>query len=69
MIPRYVLSVRAVGFLVRFHETAVADHIGGKNGDEATFHPYSPFRDRLAKHKGKIYLVKAGSNFALWHKA
>ncbi len=27
-------------------------------------HPYSPFRDRLAKHRGKIYLAEAGSNVA-----
>ncbi len=36
---------------------------------EAALHPRSPFRDRLAKHRGKIYLAEAGSNVASWLQA
>ena len=30
-------------------------------------HPRSPFPERLAKHKEKIYLAGTGSNVGCWH--
>ena len=38
--------------------------VGGRDGGEAAFHPRSPFRERLAKHNGKIYVAGAGSYVA-----
>ena len=38
--------------------------VGGRDRGDAAFHPRSPFRERLAKHKGKIYVAGAGSYVA-----
>ena len=55
--------------LVSLHQAGITNHIGGQDRGEATLHPCSPFRDSLAKHRGKIYLAEAGSNVGCWHKA
>ena len=34
--------------LVGFHETAIANHIGGKNGCEVAFHCCSPRRREIS---------------------
>ncbi len=47
----------------------MTDHIGSEYGDQTAFHPRSPFRERQAKHKGKIYVAEEGSYVALWHIA
>ncbi len=52
--------------LVFPHETTVTDHIDGEYGGETAFHPRSPFPERLAQHKGKIYSPGTGSNVRFW---
>ncbi len=54
---------------IRLHEAAVADDISARDRSEAAFHPPSPFRERLAKHKGKIYAAGAGPYVASWLQA
>jgi hypothetical protein len=52
--------------LVLLYKATVADLVGGQYGGTAALHPRSPFRERLAEHKGKIYIAGAGSNVAYW---
>ncbi len=58
------LKTGGCAFFIRVSEFGIPDHIGNDDGGKMALHPRFPFRERLAKHKGKIYLAWAGSNVA-----
>jgi hypothetical protein len=43
------------------HETRVADHIGGKNGDKSPFQALSPSSRRLSTKNRRIHAVRMAS--------
>ncbi len=56
--------------LVRAHQAAVADHVGGEDGGETTFHVSSPWRGRLAALGGqKSMPLRRHLNVRVWLKA
>ena len=53
--------------LVRAHQAAVADHVGGEDGGETTFHVSSPWRGRLAALGGqKSMPLRRHLNVRVW---
>ncbi len=47
-------------YLVCRHETAVTDHVGGKNGGKPAFQALSPSPRRLTTMNGRIYADEQG---------